>query len=257
MGVTSLENHVYLLRANKSTEQIEVYDVESYHLQHRLTVPGFDSAGDIIACEHNHCAYVSDVSQMCVHRVPLAGGADAITKWPAGDLPTRLSHSDSPGVLVTCSLVRKIKEFSTDGELLREVILPDGVLSPWLAVQLFSGFRVCHGAVNDPVHRVCLISSDGTVVKSYGGPKGAGTQQLDVPMHMAVDDMGFVFVADVNNCRVVLLSPSLQYIREVVSMKQLYPCTLHLDSLRHRLYVATNESKDGKYTSGRVIVVDV
>jgi len=39
-GVTSLDNLLYVLRAGKTSEQIEVYDMDSYRLQRRLTVRG-------------------------------------------------------------------------------------------------------------------------------------------------------------------------------------------------------------------------
>ena len=68
---------------------------------------------------------------------------------------------------------------------------------------------MCHGNRDDPVHRVCLIGSDGSVVKSFGGPKGSGSQQMNVPAHMAVD----AIVVDVNNDRVLLLAPLLTYVR--------------------------------------------
>ena len=67
-------------------------------------------------------------------------------------------------------------------------------------------------------YTVCgLIGSDGHVVKSFGLPKDSGSQQMNVPCHMAVDMNGFVFVVDTNNCRVLLLSPELTYVRDVVS----------------------------------------
>jgi len=163
-------------------------------------------------------------------------------------------------VLVSCINVRKIKEFSTDGELLQTVDLSQDVLSPGHAIQLCSGeYIVCHGSVRDPVHRVRVIGSDGQVVKSYGGLKGSDSQQMDVPAHLAVDRNGFVFVVDVNNCRVLLLSPALIYIREVVTREQLKwkPVRFHLDVDAQRLYVADNEYKDGKYRVGRVVVVSV
>ena len=86
---------------------------------------------------------------------------------------------------------------------------------------------------------MCLIGSDGHVVKSYGGPKGSGSQQMNVPTHLAVDRNGFVFVVDLNNQRVLLQSPALTYVREVVSREQLKrkPRRLFLDDGRRRLYV--------------------
>jgi len=176
------------------------------------------------------------------------------------DVAGRLSVTDTHSVLVTCDDMRKIKEFTTNGKLLRQIELPQEVVSPWHTIQLSSGeFVVCHGDLTDPVHRVCLIGSDGQVVKSYGGSKGSGRQQMDVPVHMAVDRNGFVFVTDFNNYRVLLLSPDLTFIREVVSRKQLnwYPRRLLLDVDRRRLYVAVNEWKDGQYTAGRIVVISV
>ena len=157
------------------------------------------------------------------------------------DEPHGLSLSLTHGVLVTYSDVRKIKEFSTDGQLLRKVKLPDDVVSPWHSVQLSSGeFVVCHGDRDDPVHRVCLVSSGGQVVKLFGGSKGSSSQQINLPTRLAVDEHGFVFVVDACNRRVLLLSPSLTFVRQVVSREQLTgrPRAVHLDLSRQHLYVA-------------------
>ena len=258
MGVTSLDNHLYVLRGNKSTEQIEVYDIDFYRLVRSLTVPGLGYGGDIVACRHNRCAYISDSTHNSVHRVALSDAT--VTHWPVNDTATRLSLTYTHGVLVSCREVRKIKEFSTDGQLLHVLTLPQDVVSPRHTIQLSSGqFIVCHGNLHDPLHRVCLIGSDGSVVKSFGGPKGSGSQQMNGPCHMAVDRNEFVFVVDINNDRVLLLSPQLTFVRDVVSREQLkwHPLRIHLDSDRGRLYVADNERKDGKWTAGRVVVVSV
>jgi len=255
MGMTSLDNHLYVLRANKSSEQIEVYDIDSYRLVRALTVPGLgDLVQDIVACRHNRCAYISDRSHDSIHRVALSDAA--ATCWPVDDKPAHLSLTYTHGVLVTCREVRKIKEFSTDGQLLYVLTLPQDVVSPWHAVQLSSGqFIVCHGFPADPLHRVCLIGSDGSVVKSFGGSPGSGSQQMNVPIDMVVDRNGFVFVVDVYNRRVLLLSPRLTYVREISLGGR--PARLHLDSDRGRLYVAGNEKRDDRMTAGRVVVVSV
>ena len=259
-GVTSLDNRLCVLRGNKSSEQIEVYDIDSYRLVHCLTVSRLGIAHDIVACRRNRCAYISDWSHSSVHRLALSD--TTVSHWPVNDKPVRLSLTYRHGVLVSCREVHKIKEFSTDGQLLHVLTLPQDVVSPWHAVQLSSGqFIVCHGDRNDPLHRVCLIGSDGSVVtdKSFGGQKGSGSQQINVPLHMAVDRNEFVFVVDANNCRVLLLSPQLTYVRDVVSREQIgwKPRRVHLDSGRGRLYVADNEYRDGRYTAGRVVVVSV
>jgi len=79
---------------------------------------------------------------------------------------------------------RQIKEYNTEGELLREVELPSDILNPLHAVQLRSGeFVVCHGQLADAVHRVCTVSADsGQIVRSHGGQRGSDTGQYNGPI---------------------------------------------------------------------------
>jgi len=253
LGVTTLGEQVYVLR-EKERDQVEVYDVITYRLQRCLTVPNIHGFADMTSCEHFLWLYISDPAVKCVHSVGLRGKA---TKWPVSEEPWGLSVNAAHNVLVTCPYVRKIKEFSPRGELLRDVTLPDDVIHPGHAIQLTSGqFIVCHGHPGDPVHRVCRVSADGReIVRSHGGQPGSVTGHYHVPYHLAVDNNEFVFVADVNNRRVTLLSPTLDYIRQVVSRDQvkLWPVRLCLDVRRRRLYVTDNNI----ITEGRVVAFSV
>jgi len=236
-AVTSLGEEIYLLR-RKEIDQVEVYDVISYRLLRCLTVPNIRGFYDMTSCEHFLCLYIADHFVKCIHRLDLQGKA---TVWPVNDRPTGLSVNTDHNLIVTCNKVRKIKEFSPRGDLLRQ-------------------FIVCHGGPNDPIHRVCKISSDDcNVVQSHGGQPGSNIGQYNGPVHLAVDDNEFVFVVDINNRRVTSLSPTLDYIRQVVSRDQFkwWPGRLCLDVQRRRLYVADNEWKDGKPTAGRVVVFSV
>jgi len=58
---------------------------------------------------------------------------------------------------------------------------------------------------------------------------------------------------------VLLLSPLLSFVREVVSRTQLKwrPLRLWLDTDRRKLYVAVNKLEYDQYTAGRVVVVSV
>jgi len=200
-------------------------------------------------CGHYRCVYIADdTADDRVHRVGLRGGT---RRWPVNDEPWGLSVNKAHNVLVTCHVVHKIKEFTSDGNLLRELTLPYDVINPWHAIQLASGdFIVCHGEGWDAFHRVCKISADGRhIVHSHG-------DHYIVPVHLAVDNNEFVFVVDHYNSRVTLLSPTFNYIRQIVSSDKLkgYPTHLHLDVHRQRLDVTDNEWKAGKYTSGHVVV---
>ena len=258
--VTSLADEVYVLRSQRTRDEVEVYDVITYHLQRCLTVPDCKGFTDMTSCEHYRCVYIGDHIVECIHRLHAQGAA---TRWAVNDRPVRLSVNAAHSVLVTCRAVQKIKVFSSHGELLRELTLPDDVINPWHAIQLTNGqYIVCHGRPSDAVHRVCKISVDGrNIVKSHGRQRGSDTGQYSVPLpaQLAVDNNDFVFGADLNNRRVTLLSPTLDYMRQVVSSDKLKwkPEFLYLDTQRRRLYVADNEIEGGKFTAGRVVVFSV
>ena len=258
-GVTLLAGELYLVRL-EGRDQVEVYDVISYRLQRCLTVPDARGFADMTSCEHYRCVYISDGIVKCVHRLDVQG---AVTRWTVNDIPVGVSVNAAHNVLVTCLEVRKIKEFSSHGQLLRELTLPDDVINPRHAIQTRTGqFIVCHGDYpDDPVHRVCMISADGHhIVHSHGGQRGSDIGQYNEPAHLAVDNNEFVFVVDYGNRRVMLLSPTLEYVRHVVlrdDQLEWWPWRLCLDTERRLLYVADNEWKDGKFTAGRVIVFSV
>jgi len=256
-GVTSLDDEVYVLR-DKDRDQVEVYDVITYRLLRCITVPDLNGVADMTSCEHYRCVYIGDSRDKCVRKLDVQG---AVTRWAVNDKPEGLSVNAAHNLLVTCRHVRKIKEFSSHGDLQRELTLPDDVINPWHAIQTSNGqFIVCHGNLDDAVHRVCKISKDGrAIVYSHGGKPGSGTGQYDVPARLAVDNNEFVFVVDGYNGRVTLLSPTLIYVRQVLSRDEpkWSPVRLSLDNHRRRLYVTDNEVKHEKLIAGRVVVFRV
>ena len=255
--MTLLAGELYLLRL-KRCDQVEVYDTISYHLLRCLTVSGICSVADMTSCKHYRCVYIGDHISRCVHSLDEQGST---TSWNVSNVPSGLSVNGAHNVMVTCRFVRKVKEFSSHGDLLRVLTLPDDVINPFHAIQTRSGqFLICHGDRDDPVHRVCTVSSDGRhIVHSHGGQRGPNAGQYDVPRHLAVDDNEFVFVSDLDNRRVTLLSPTLEYVRQVVSPDQLNwrPRRLYLDTERKLFYVADNKFTDGWYKAGRVVAFNV
>jgi len=254
-GVTLLADEVYVLRV-KERDQVEVYDVINYRLQRRLTVPNSRGFCDMTSCNYYRCVYIGDDGVECIHRLDVQG---TFTQWAVNYKPRGLSVNAAHNVLVTCPRVRKIKEFSSHGDLLRELTLPDDVITPWNAIQTRNGeFIVCQG-YHDAVHRVCKISADGDIIQSHGGQPGSDIGEYNMPTHLAVDNNEFVFVVDMLNQRVTLLSPTLGYIRQVVSRDdlKLFPIRLSLDAQRRRLYVADNEGNDDEMTGGRIVVFSV
>ena len=106
----------------------------------------------------------------------------------------------------------------------------------------------------------CMVREDcPQIVHSHGGHRGSDVGQYNGPLHVAVDNSQCVFVADFINRRVTLLSPTLDYLRQVVSPGKLSgsPCRLSFDAARRHLYVADNETVEGKWILGRVLVFSV
>ena len=258
-GVALHENFLYVLR-HKSSEQIEVYDKDSYRLQRCLTVHGLDYPTDIAFCvsyRWGRCGYmcmcICDCANSCIHRLAL-NGTD-VKQWPVNKYPVSLSITSKRSVLVICCEARTgiIQEFNTDGQRMLQVQLPErmGITPLRHAIQLSNGkLVVCYGNSGDLIHGVCLIESGGQAVKSYGGIEGSSNQQVSAPTYLAVDRDGRVYVADCNNCRVLLLCQSLRYMREIVSRNQLKgrPERLCLDEDKKCLYVAVG---------GRLVMVDL
>jgi len=74
----------------------------------------------------------------------------------------------------------------------------------------------------------------------YGGSPGSIVGQLNNPYQIAVDINDNVLIADSDNNRVQLLSPTLTYLGDIVIPEhQLnYPYyAVHFDVLNHRLYI--------------------
>jgi len=255
-GIAVLDNLIYLLR-DKASYKISVYDTDYYRLQRRLDVPGLNSVSDMTACAHNYCLYIA--GDRCIHRAALPDAAD-VRKWQVHDDLPGLSVTDTHSVLVTCQEDQMIKEFNTNGKLLREIELPTYFVNPQHAIQLSDGdFIVSYGETDDDPHCVCLMDSDGHVVKSYGGSRRSKRRRLDSPLRLAVDGNGFVVVVVDMDCRVLLLSPTLHYVCDVVSCEELTwtPIRVFLDVDERRLYVAENKWEDDEFTAGRVLVFSV
>ena len=134
-------------------------------------------------------------------------------------------------------------ELSADsGCRVREVALQSDIEYPWHSVQLASGqFVVCHSDeyAKDGLHRVCVVGDDGKVTRSYGGRYGSDVGQLYGPFHLAVDlGRQVIFVADEWNDRVVLLSPTLEFVR-CISERMPRSHRLYFHEATRRLFVVT------------------
>jgi len=217
LGVTSVDDELFVL-LERNNDQVAVYSINDYQLLHLLNVPGFKQqwSNDMTSCVRHKCLYMSDRYNSCIHRYDLA--SSATSKWSVPGSPRGLSVTLSGNLLVTCYEPNKLVELSADsGQCVREITLQADIKVPLQSVQLTTGqFVVCHGTSDEDLYQVCVVDDDGKVTRSYGGQRDRDVGQLDYPYHLAVDkDSQFIFVADCDNGRVVLLSPTLEFVRYV------------------------------------------
>jgi len=236
-GVTSVDDELFVL-LDRDSDQVAVYSINDYRLLRHLSLPGLKRYGnnDLTSCVRHRCLYASDHDNKCVHRYDLV--SCAISKLSVPGLPCGLSVTPSCNLLVACHQPHKLVELSADsGQCVREIALQSDTYWSLHAVQLTTGqYVVCHVGIH--LHRVCIVDDDGRVTRSYGGQqRGSDVGQLNVPCHLAVDeDSQLICVADCCNDSVVVLSPTLEFVR-YISEGLSVPCRLYLHQETRRLYV--------------------
>ena len=238
LGVTSVDDELFVL-LERVDNQVAVYSINDYRLLRHLNLPGLKSSynNDMTSCVRHKCLYVSDYDKSCIHCRYLA--RDVTCKWSVPYTPIGLPVTPVGGnLLVTCPWSNKLVELSVDsGQCVREIALQSDIEYPWHGVQLTTGqYVVCHGEF-DSLNRVCIVDDDGRVTRSYGGQRGSDVGELNWPCHLAVDeDSQFIFVADRRNNRVVMLSPTLEFVH-YISDGLSGPRRLYLHHSTRRLYV--------------------
>jgi len=242
-GITVLGREVFVVRY---TSEVFVYNSTSFTSISNISIPG-SQLRKIVSCSHYNCLYAIDSKQRLVYRHDLSN--NVTTNWSVSGECWALSLTKCYNVLITL-YSNRFQEYTTDGCFIRQISLVDCMDCLMHCVQLSTGnFVVCHFGRN---HRVCIVDPSGHIILSYGTSNGSGVGQLNYPCHLAVDTHDNVLVADCNNNRVQLLSPSLTYLGDlVIPGHQLNkPATLHVNELNHRLYI-------GEFGGERIFVLRV
>ena len=166
--------------------------------------------------------------------------------------PVGLRVNRAQNLLVVSYGESKLQEFTTHGTLLQNIQLQlDGTTGDFRhAVDLASGQFVVSCCA--PLHGICLVDVNGTIIQSYGGQSGSQMTQMHNPEGLAVDIHGNILVADELNNRLLVIDRSLTSAHEMsvsVDGGLRGPCSLWYDKSRGRLYI-------GEWAGGRVIVID-
>jgi DNA-binding beta-propeller fold protein YncE len=246
IGVTSLGNELFVVRQT-AQQQIEVYDTTNFTLQRKISVHQLVYAYGLTSCGINKCLYVSNYGNQWLHRVDLSNSA--ATYWAVGATPAGLFVNSVNNVLVTCNGENSVREYTTQGTMVRQIRFQSGISSPWHVVQLSNDqFAVTHS------NRICIVNNQGIVVHSYGNASVAGSApgQMNTPKGLMRVSNDCLLVADSNNNRMVLLTPTLDrtlYLTLPIDGGLQCPWGFFFDVTRGRLFI-------GEYSGYRVPVFD-
>ena len=235
-AVTSLGDDVFVV--HEYSQQIEVYDAETFTLYSLITIPGLGyCAFGLAVCAVNHCIYASDLDNNSIHRVELSG-SNAVKTWFVARGPRGLSVNKAHNLAVSCREANKLQEYTTDGFLIREIYLQAGITRPWHAIQLSTGHYVVSQWTLPGV--VSVVGVDGQVIHSYGQSQTSVVGQMIHPSSLAVTKNDDILVADINNYRILSIIRSTGCVQELalsVDDRIQIPSGLCLDESRGRLYV--------------------
>jgi DNA-binding beta-propeller fold protein YncE len=177
-----------------------------------------------------------------------------VTSWGEGMFarPHGITIGPDDSVYCTDDLDHTVKKFTLDGKLLftlgtsgkpsdtgatcidyrtichagEPFYFPTNVaLSPEGEIYVSDGYG------NARIHK---FTSDGKLIFSWGEP-GCGPGQFHIPHGIAVDSEGTVYVADRENSRLQVFSPTGEYLREWTDLAR--PCQVAFDK-SNNLYIA-------------------
>jgi len=249
VALTCLGDELFVLR-DRDVSQVEVYSTktsEDFTQRRQISVSDLDTdvCSDMTSCVRRRCLYISDGKNSRIHKSTSTG--DVIAKWPVPNTPVGVSLTPTNNLLVTCYEIRKLVELcSESGDCVRQVELQSDIVRPWHAIQLASQlYVVLH--TGDELSMINVVDFDGRILPKTPTSACSRVPQLRWPYHMATDRDHFVFVADHENNGLILLSPSMEFLRRI-SLKQ-RPHRLYLDHATRCLYVG--------HHSGDVTVIRV
>ena len=247
------------------SRQLIVHSSTTFEQLRTMLLPeDFFRPRDLAACQLKNCLYLVEAKGYedggflidgSVVRVDVRGKLikawDISAPFSADDVRVdeayNLSVTRAGSLLVACA--HSLREYSCDGEMLRRIILPTGCDMPWQPLQLKTGdFLMTQSGPTSPTsrhYRIYTMNSSGEVLLSSAEvPDVPEEENFSHPMHSVRDHDGCVITADNWKNRVVVFSPMLIFLREIVggssTQEELRsPYRVLLDEASGRLFIGT------------------
>ena len=244
-GITSSNEELYVVTYR--SPDIDVYDIDTLVHRWKIRVKKLQSGWDIVA--HANVLYISECRAKLIHRIQLSD--EKCSHWSVDGESLTMSINKKRNIVVSSRIHNKIIEYTPTGSCVREIrvdAMDRTIRCLKHAIQLDDDrFLICH-ATDATHHRVCVIDSNGRMMKSYGEGKGSGIGQMDFPDSLAIARNGFILVVDQDNNRIIQLNASLEFIREFIpgSVGLKIPWRMHLHENTRRLYIAEYDERNIK-----------
>ena len=185
-GITSSNAELFLVRSY--SPHIEVYDMETMVHRRKIKVKGLLDGWDIVA--HLNVLYVSEFDAKLIHVIQLSDGTSS--RWSVNSRGMRMSLNEKGNVVVASEYPDIIFEYTPTGSCVRKIqvdAIDRNIQGLRHAIQLDDDrFLICHATAK--THRVCIIDSNGKMLRSYGGRTGSLIGQMNHPCYLAFDGKG-------------------------------------------------------------------
>ena len=246
-GLVALGKNLYI--SFEYSNDISVYDYSDFTYIRSLIVEPLSDPYDITG--YGSLLYISEWDDPKIYKFRLA--QKTTSTWSVEGCCVALSMTSEQNVLATCckGVESFIAEYSRFGDLIRRIDLASDVRNLKHAIYLSNGnLVVCHGEWGDRLRRVCLIDSEGDVIKSFGGRWGREVGHLNEPIRLVSYDDRFILVGDMTNNNVQILTEDLEFKGELVSNERIQ--NLHamcLNNKNHELFIGDSVNPDSDIMS--------
>jgi sugar lactone lactonase YvrE len=200
-----------------------VYDSStlSYTRLGDIVIDGLKAANDLAADPDRKLLFVADRS-MRIWKVDVSTSRPTSTElFQTTFSPSALWFNHITNQLVIVGEgASQVYVYNVNGGGIQNIVTLPRDLKPNHAVATASGtFLVAHTALSmgNSLHdNVTEFSASGEVLRSFGGRRGSGTEQLNTPRHLALKTDDGLLVADWLNGRIVRLDNQLNFAGYVV-----------------------------------------
>jgi len=213
-----------------NTGRVYVYNSTSLQLLRSIPIAGLGCCQfGIVVDATKNILYISDRYNNKVNSVDLT--TSSVVAWNNIPGPLGLSITSAGNVLMAVS--NGVNEYTSSGSFVRGITNNNG---PFQAVEVNNGTWAFS---MEGLHRIAMVSTNGTMLKTFGSTAGSGLTQMNDPRAIAIDPNGNILVGDHNNNRILVLDPTLTIARQlpVPANTAMQPNFMTLDREHGRMYV--------------------